>query len=983
MQVDIHAEYQKQYTRLTKTQKLAVDTLDGPVMVIAGPGTGKTTILTLRIATILLKTDTPPDAILALTFTESGARAMRAKLHGLIGAQAHRVVISTFHGFAQSLLSQSPELFPRISRGALVSDVEIAGIIEKILLENSFSAIKPFGDPTNYLSSCVSTIKTLKREAISVEGFKAMIELQEKDIRSREDLVHTKGGHKGKMKSQYKVILERIERNRELARVYELYEDALVKQGFYDFEDLIAVPIARLASDPDYKQIVQEKFLYIMADEHQDTNGAQNEILKLLTDYDPRPNIFVVGDDKQAIFRFQGATLANFQGFSKTFADATRIALSDNFRSPQSVLDGAHELISNNPSIEEGERTRLISQVSVGTEPIQVVACQNKTHELSYLAGQIKKLCDEGVVPLHEIAVLYRDNKDAQDIASALSKYGVRAHIESNMSIFENEVTALLMGLLRVIANPLDDGAVTKLLFSPLTTLTVFEVRALLESARKAKKPLLEILQTEESPAQSLARTCGELAREAQVQNLSVLFERIIKETGFLAYVLTQNTVLDALAHIEVVFALIKNLSTRKLTFIITDFLAHIDTSITHGYPIKIPATTQENSVRLMTAHASKGLEFKYVFVAHVTESKWGKRPNRSRFYIPEIGETTENERTEDERRLMYVALTRAQVRATLTYTVTGADGKEELPSQFVSELDPSTVCTVIAPALTRAEEVLLVREAIVESPQARASEKLLGLVASQGISVTALNNFNSCAWKYFFVNLIRLPQSPSRAQSYGTAIHYALERFASQLRNGKRLSQEEFVQNFVDKVALELDLVLRSEIEEKGRQALMGFYEEELINLPDSTHPEYRAERTYTSDGLSLRLVGMIDRIDRGEGGVCVVDYKTGKVKSRNHILGKTQGEGSGDYWRQLLFYKLLLQEHQEYSPDRGMILFVEPEEGEYTREVFDLQGESTEPVEMLIHSLVSTLRTGSFASRACNKKECEFCTLSRHLRM
>ena len=558
----------------------------------------------------------------------------------------------------------------------------------------------------------------------------------------------------------------------------------------------------------------------------------------------------------------------------------------------------------------------------------------------------------------------------------------MKAHIESDTNIFENEVTALLMGLLRVIANPHDDAAVTKLLFSPLTTLSVFEVRALLESARSEKKALLEILLTSKGPVKHLAETCARLAREAQVQNLSLLFEKIIKETGYLAYILNQNASLDALAHVEVVFTLIKNLSQRKLDFTVVDLLAYIDTSMTHGYPIKIPATTREHSVRLMTAHRSKGLEFKYVFIAHVTESKWGKRPNRSRFYIPEIGETTENERTEDERRLMYVALTRAQVRAVLTYTVTGQDGKEELPSQFLAELDPATTTTHNAPPLTKVEESLLVREVALEQPQAGTAERLLSLVASHGISVTALNNFNTCAWKYFFVNLIRLPQSPSRAQLYGTAIHYALERYATHLRNGKRLTQEEFVQNFLDKVSLELDPVLRREIEEKGRLALAGFFEEELVNLPDSIRPEYRAERIFQSDGVSVKLVGMIDRIDQIGGSVCVVDYKTGKIKSRNHILGKTQGEGAGDYWRQLLFYKLLLAEHQEYSPDQGMILFVEPEDGEYTREVFDLSGESTEPVETLVHELIATLRSGSFASRACNKKECEFCTLSRHLR-
>jgi DNA helicase-2/ATP-dependent DNA helicase PcrA len=288
--------FQDAYNRLNPAQREAVDTIEGPVMVIAGPGTGKTQILTLRIAHILRTTDVGPDAILALTFTEAGARAMRERLTTYIGQSAYRVSILTFHEFAGSLIKQYPDSYTRAVGGRPATDLEKVRILQNIIETEGMKDLRPHGNPSFYIKPIQSAIGEMKREYITPDTFAAIIENQEKELLVTPQF-HEKGAHKGKVRSEYQKLEKGIGKNKELLFIYRAYDAILTEERLYDFDDMIFETVEALTMNEDMLRDLQERYHYILADEHQDVNGAQNRILELLASFHERPNLFVVGDE--------------------------------------------------------------------------------------------------------------------------------------------------------------------------------------------------------------------------------------------------------------------------------------------------------------------------------------------------------------------------------------------------------------------------------------------------------------------------------------------------------------------------------------------------------------------------------------------------------------------------------------------------------------------------------------------------------------
>jgi DNA helicase-2/ATP-dependent DNA helicase PcrA len=342
-------KFNELYKKLNKAQREAVDAIEGPVMVIAGPGTGKTQVLTLRLANILKKTDTPPEAILALTFTEAGVQAMRDRLRKIMGSAAHRVQIHTFHGFANTIISERPESFPRIIGSNVASDAQRLGIVKKVIENASDTMLRPAGDPEFYIWPVLEAIGDLKREAITPDHFARLIDEEEKNFYKREDLYHLKGAYKGKMKGEHQETQKAIEKNKALLSLYRAYEAEMRAAKLIDYDDLIIEVINVLEADDDVRLQIEERCQYVLADEHQDANNGQNKILELITEFHKQPNLFIVGDEKQAIFRFQGASLENFLYFTRKFPEAKVVRLTENYRSTQQILDPAHSLILASP----------------------------------------------------------------------------------------------------------------------------------------------------------------------------------------------------------------------------------------------------------------------------------------------------------------------------------------------------------------------------------------------------------------------------------------------------------------------------------------------------------------------------------------------------------------------------------------------------------------------------------------------------------
>ncbi|HEY4483833.1 MAG TPA: ATP-dependent helicase, partial [Candidatus Paceibacterota bacterium] len=425
----------KYYKQLNSEQKKAVDTIEGPVMVVAGPGTGKTQILTLRIANILRQTDVAPEQILALTFTKSGVYAMRKRLVEIIGSRGYKVNIHTFHSFCNDIIAKFPEEFSNIIGANPATRVDQIDILSAAILNEGGTVLKSFGDPLFYLKATLSEIERLKRENINPDDLFVLVQNQESEFLAIPDLCHDKGVHKGKMKGKYQTEKNKIDRNKQLVNVYREYENLLRQKKLYDFGDMIMEVIKRLKDNGDFLLQIQEEFQYILADEHQDANGAQNNLLELLSSFHDNPNLFIVGDEKQAIYQFQGASLDNFNYFKSLYPEAYIITLVANYRSVQKVLDSAHSVITKSASLNNLNIQNLEAKAYVDKEVATFLYhFSEEEYELRFVAEKVKNLIDAGQDP-KEISVLYRNNKDAHKLTPFLDRLEIPYTVESDEDI--------------------------------------------------------------------------------------------------------------------------------------------------------------------------------------------------------------------------------------------------------------------------------------------------------------------------------------------------------------------------------------------------------------------------------------------------------------------------------------------------------------------------------------------------------------------
>ena len=966
------------YNSLNAEQKRAVDTIDGPVMVVAGPGTGKTQILTLRIANILRETDTEPEQILALTFTEAAAQNMRARLTKLIGNAAYRVVINTFHGFCNDIIRRYPEDFPKVIGSKPVTDVDQMSYIEEIIEHTDLVLLKPYGDRLLYVRDIVARISELKREGVTPERFAALVQEEKNKFQNIQDLYHAKGAHVGKMKGGYIKLERKILKNEELARVYHKYQEMLMERKGYDFSDMILEVLTTLETNQALLQLLQEEHQYVLVDEHQDTNNAQNRILELIMSYHDRPNLFVVGDEKQAVFRFQGASLENFQYFKHTYKDVQLITLTQNYRSTQTVLDAADALLASG-----------LKKNAPHTEaPIHIGAFSTPASERYYIVHDIKEKIDSGIAP-HEIAILFRNNRHAFAIARDLARLGIPHQIESEQDLFSQGDIAKLLIILRAIANYGDDIYVAPLLHISLFGIDPLDAYKLLRSNADAKKKNVYELMLE-SDIESIKTTGEKLKQwtlESRKQDLLSFFEYIVRETGLLGDIVGATDASERFDAINALFDQVRGLLERKPDATLVDFFVYLETVQKHKLFIKRQsASSREGKVRLMTVHKSKGLEFAHVYIIGAVHGVFGGGVDRDRLPLIEsvygvnVSHDEADTSFDDERRLFYVALTRAKESVTITYAHEDEGHRETLPSEFITEIKPELVEQVDSQvweqrfANDKTFAFTPINNEIVtpESEQQFVNE----LFDKQGFSPTALNNYLECPWKYFYTNLLRIPTAQNKHQAYGTAIHGALADFHNALKSepvGKEYLLAAF-DRWINTVPLAPSDFAESKA--KGERALSVWYDA-------YEHAATRSQNEFRINGVEYngtRLTGVLDKIEwNDDDTVTVTDYKTGKPKTRNELMGKTKNS-DGNYYRQLTFYKLLLElfKDGQHVMSHGVIDFVEPDEkGICHKESFAITTDEVIALKSEIDRVAHEIRTLAFWDKRCDDKECPYCAL------
>jgi DNA helicase-2/ATP-dependent DNA helicase PcrA len=994
-------KFDEYYKKLNKEQKEAVDTIEGPVMVIAGPGTGKTQILTLRIANILQKTDTPPEAILALTFTESGVASMRRRLAEIIGSPAYHVRISTFHSFCNDVIRNYPEEFPHIIGAQSITDVDQIRIMEQAIDTSPLKVLRPFGDRFYYLGYALSAINKLKQEGVGPEQFSDIVAKEAQSIAQIDDLYYESGAHKGKMKGKYADLIKQTEKNKELAILYGAYQASLRSQKLYDYSDMIIEVLQALQTNAELLLMLQERCQYILVDEHQDTNNAQNKILELLANFYENPNLFVVGDEKQAIFRFQGASLENFLYFKHLYKQAKLINLQHNYRSTQTILDFATSLM---------KRGELKSNTAHDERKLSLFAFESAEGESYFLAKHIKSRIEAGAKP-EEIAVLYHENRDAMPIAHMMEKLGVPFVIESSQNILEDDDIRKLLLIMRAVRDFGDAGALIEALHVDFLGVEPLDVYKLSQQAHAERANPYDLI-AQYPKLQPIAHNLSLWKTLSRNKGAAEAFESIVRESGLLASVLAKPNAPEKLEKIHALFDQLKALVENHKDYALDDFLGYLDMLQEHDILIKNKQSSPESGfVRLMTAHSSKGQEFDYVYIANLFDGHWGNRRRIEHFKMPRAvyslldkAEASEDADNTDERNLLYVALTRGRKEVVLSYAAQGLNKKEQLPSQFLEEIDARHMeqgdTGAYEKELKKNREILFA-PAISTGTGIQSKEFVQELFKKYGMSVTALNNYLTCPWQYFYRNLVRIPEIPNKHLMYGSAIHGALKAFFDKfsqpgsefsgsssggtaapenLLPGKRF----LIQRFKELLARQpIEMRDYQEALEKGEASLGGYFDEYHATWRKNVLSEFRI------DGIELapdiRLNGSIDKMEilDSSNSVNVVDYKTGRPKSRAMIAGDT-ASSEGDYKRQLVFYNLLLNRYLDgkFTMVSGEVDFVEPDKGKYKKEKFQITPAEIKDLEKEILRVADEILNLKFWDSKCDDKECRYCGLRGMMR-
>jgi DNA helicase II / ATP-dependent DNA helicase PcrA len=982
--------FNEAFMRLNAEQKQAVTTIDGPVMVVAGPGTGKTQILTLRIAHILQVTDTAPEQILALTFTDSGARAMRERLANFVGSVAYRVPIHTFHSFASNLIANYPDSYPKIVGGRPATPVEKVEIIETVLNQGSeFKVLRPQSDPNYHINTILSAIADLKKEYCSPDRFAVLLDKQVKDLVAL-PRIHEKGAYKGKVRSDYLKAEKSLHRNQELLSLYRYYEASLQANRWFDFEDMIIDTVDALKANESMLRDVQERYLYCLADEHQDVNQSQNELLEVITSYHNHPNLFVVGDEKQAIYRFQGASLDNFLFFTNKHAEAKVISLTENYRSGQKILDLAQALMETEDPVLKTLRVPLNSHLD-DPGALYLRHFNHEHIENDWIAEKIISLHESGV-GYRGIAVIVRTNREVSILTDLFKSKNLPVHASSEKNLLDHPVLLSVIDLVQVASDPQNEAALASVLHLPYVGLERSDVGIVL-LARGKRGTLWRIC------------TDREMLEEIGVKNIDELlnFTSLIKAISDssltmnpveqLALLLNQSGFADMIMRQDPIYgaSLVRRVYDECLGWMrsgrvkrLGDIAMEFDRFRRHGLSLNVKEVIGKSSgVSVMTAHQAKGLEFAVVFIPHLIDSIWGGRGRSSLFKLPlRPIELSSGDEIDDERRLLYVALTRAKKELICTYSQVSSDGREQVAARFA--LDIATHFEVSEDASTE-NDISLSKVIVAAKRPVVDQECLQKYLLERGWSATSLNNYLKSPWDFIYKNVLRYPEPKTRELEFGTLVHDLIELISRRLSSKQPLSDQELISIIKNRVDdFNLLPVDAAKFHERAEASVFGYLPklEKIVDAQTQIELKINADFNVELAGLPVvRLTGKFDRVDRDETGCVrqVTDYKTGKVRTRGEIMGQTKNS-RGNPYRQLTFYALLLslQDDPNFQCSSTALVYLEPnEKGVQKEEFFTISKQETDSLKELICRVTEEVWTGSCLNKECDPLDSDFCRL------
>ncbi len=1010
-------EFAAAYEQLNAAQKQAVDAIDGPVLVVAGPGTGKTQLLSVRVANILKQTDSQPSNILCLTFTNKAATNMRERLYRYIGPASRGVVVRTFHSFAADIMNEYPDNFWQGARLSIAPDAVQLEIIQDILagLPLDSPLASTFAGAFTALNDVQEALKLAKEAGLTPEQLREIItanltyldklepkladilaaplsakrlpELAAKIARLPEqklaedglllplstvvkeslqaalqaDEPNGKTTHTGAWKRRWIQTVDGqkgmfLERKRNawwlaVADVYEAYREQLHARGYYDYSDMLIEVLEQLQAKPDMLADVQERFLYVLIDEFQDTNAAQLRLAHLVADHyaaNGKPNLMAVGDDDQSIFAFNGAELNNMLGFRRSYPTTKLVVLKDNYRSTQDVLNSAQHIIEQAQDRlvkrEPGLIKDLKAQSRLKTKTrLEHTRYPTKQHQQAAVAGRIKQLWESSD---GEVAVLARTHASLRQLAAGLLAQGVPITYDRQTNVLEQEAVKHAC-LIATIAVTITEGdmaganlGIAQMVRHPMWELSPSALWKLATANYSQPDWLDSLLHSSDSRLQAIGNWLVELSRGSQSQPLPVMMEHILGlqdsqylTSPFRAYYLDIRPItseyLETVSAIEILQGLVREFSGREAT--LRDFVRFIELSRSTGRVIADESwfISGERSVQLLTIYKAKGSEFDTVFLVDAIESMWrpraGRRGSPANLQLQSYGE-----QDDDYVRLLYVAITRAKHTFIASSYIQDAQGNELLATPLLAGLPVNTVNTP-------AEEPVAVLEASLRWPRLESKDEMSLLrdrLEKYSLSPTALIDFLNVAeagpQSFLERQLLRLPTGRSPQGSYGTAVHAALET-AQRLVNTSKLELGTILDRFEATMREEhLAPIDYERYAVRGRKLLENLFNEQRLELHKGGLAEQRLSDITLDTPEKPRINGNLDRLDVDGRKLLISDYKTGVPLSSFDTKDRTKLVKAWRHRTQLLFYCQLAGQssrYGQYSPIGAQMIYLEAE--------------------------------------------------------
>jgi len=897
-------------------EQLAAVTHDaGPLLIIAGAGTGKTKVITTRILHLILDRKIKADQVLALTFTEKASAEMLERVDIAMPLGYEEVWIKTFHGFCEKVLRESGHEIGLNPSYKVLDQLQQWVFVKTHLFDFDLKYFRPLGNPNNFIQTLLTHFNRIKEENISPDAYIEYAEKKVSAVLAKKESSAQADQEKIDPKTVLGVELEEAEKILEAARAYKTYQELLMQENFLDFGDLSYFVLKLFEERKSVLKHYQDRFKYVMVDEFQDTNYAQFRLLMLLKGDGDR-NICVVGDDDQSIFRWRGASLSNILQFKKSFPEAKQIVLTENYRSNQNILDASHQFIKANDPDRLEARDGIAKDLHSQTNevlPIQALKFAQYHDEVDFVVEKIRELTKEDAggqreLEFENLAILVRSNAAAIPYAEALQKAGIPYYIRNPKGLLSYPEIKDIYAAVRTIADQSDNVAFVRVLQFPCFGIPMRAIAELLTRSKKEKKSISELMYEEvdseslpglESEGKKFVEFFLGVLEFAKNRGAGEVITHFLQKSGYLNDLSsdfsadTQEKMNNITAFSKLVWDFEK-INDEASIFEFADYIKLIDSS---NIPLREGvgnADADVHAVRILTSHAAKGLEFDTVFVCNLVNHRFPILNKRDPLHVP-IELTKEifpegDFHIEEERRLFYVAVTRAKRRLFLTYSEKYQGRKNWKRSQFLDEIGESGLIeeddrtnqpSASAFARVIGEDGEDAGDGLMDTPKIIDTAPRDRFLRS--LSYSQLDTFNTCPLKYAYRYILNVPGAPSHAANFGNSMHETLKDFYQVLMDGREVVSFELMKKMyaINWISAGYESTEHEDARrEQGTQMLQSFYDKH--NDP-WVIPEF-VEKNFNIKVGEYMFTGRIDRIDKLDDGTYeVIDYKTGKSKALN----------------------------------------------------------------------------------------------------